>query len=62
VQHIFVLFYYVEELVKGLLDLAIGMLGLRFKLKVCCAFVLIYYLHMHCAYCWCSYSLLGLDQ
>jgi hypothetical protein len=68
-QHAFVLFCYVEKLVRSLFDLGVGLLCLGLKLEVChtfvllyCAFVLVYYLHMHCAYCWCSYSLLGLDQ
>jgi hypothetical protein len=41
VQHTFMLFYYAKELVKGLLNLGVGMLCLGFKLKVCCAFVLL---------------------
>ncbi len=69
VQRAFVLFCYVEELVKGLLNLGVGLVCLTFKLEICCIFVLLYCafvlvccLHMHCAYCWCSYFLLGLDQ
>ncbi len=58
VQYVFVLFCYVEKLVKGLLKLHVGLLCLTFKFEICCTFVLLYCafvlvccLHMHCAYC-----------
>ncbi len=41
-QRVFVLFYYAKKLVKGLLDLGVGLLCLRFRSKVCCTFVLFY--------------------
>jgi hypothetical protein len=53
------LFYYAKKLVKGLFDLGVGMLCLRVKSEVCCAFVLVCCLHMHCAYCWVHIPYLG---
>jgi hypothetical protein len=40
VQHTFILSYYAKELVKGLLNLGVGMLCLGFKLDVCSASML----------------------
>jgi hypothetical protein len=51
---------------KGLFDLGFVLLCLGFRSKAfrvtLLCFVLVCYFHMYCAYCWCSSSLLGLDQ